>query len=112
MCHSVHGVQCRGWPTDCWHDWAVARVVGSHGLVIIREVLRRSLLECVIGRHGHRTTDRATDVRLAGTVRTGAVVVVEVDIPGGGSGLADLAGAHLLIFEQERGDDVGESESQ
>lgn len=113
---SVHGVQCRWWPADSRHYRAVAGVVGRHGLVILREVLRRSLPECVTGRHRHGTTDgttdRATDVRLAGAVRAGAVVVVEADISGGGSGLSNLAGAHLLIFEQERGDDVGESESQ
>lgn len=77
----------------------MAGVVGRHGLVIIREVLSRSLPERVIGRHRHRPTDRAADVGFASTVRTGAVVVIEVDISGGGSGLSNLACAHLLIFE-------------
>ncbi len=103
LSRSVHGVQRSGWPTDLRHNGAVTGVEGYCRLIVFSVVVRGVSLELVVHRHG------AADLRLASAVGPGAVVVVEVDVSGSGSGMSNLARTHFLVFEQQRGDDVGES---
>lgn len=105
---SVHGVQCSRRPTELRHDGAMTGVVGCHRLVVIGVVVRGSLAELAIAGHTHG----AADLRLSGAVGAGAVAVLEVDVSRSRSSLSNLPCAHVLVFEHERGDDVGEPEGE